>query len=408
MHRAGPTRHLQGAKMTIVEQIQTPAIARPRMARVAVATIFFVNGVLIANWFARIPDVKQQLGISEGTLGLALLAAAVGALIAQPTAGWAIGRVGSRVVTTVMAIAFCAAVVLLGFVSSLPYLVLALGVWGACNGGLDVAMNAQAAIVERQYGRPIMNSFHALWSVGGLLGAGIGGLAVTAGLGLPIHFTLGAGVALGVMLIALRGLVPDSGSGAGHGAAFALPSRALLPMGIVAFCALVSEGAIGDWGAIYLREGVGASGGLAAIGYAVFALVMAIGRLTGDWLTMRFGAGRLVRGSGVLVVVGIGLLFVGTTAWLAIAGFAFIGAGVACIFPLIMSAAARTPGVKPGAGIAAMATAGYTGFLVGPPLIGALAELSSLRVGLAVLAICGVVIVTLGRSVDAGKSIRAK
>jgi MFS family permease len=374
-------------------------MARPRMARLAVGTIFFANGAVLANWFARIPDVKQQLALSEGTLGLALLSTAVGALIAQPITGLVIGRVGSRVVTTAMGLLFCAIVALLGFATSLPVLMLVLCLLGAFNGGLDVAMNAQAALVEHEYGRSIMNSFHALWSVGGLVGAGLGGLAASRGLSLTAHFLLAAAGGAIVMLIAFRGLVPDRGAHAGHDVVFALPPRALIPMGVVAFCALVCEGAIGDWGAIYLREGLNSTRGLAATGYAVFALLMAAGRFTGDSLTMRFGSARLVRSSGILVVAGIALALVSNTPWTAIAGFALVGAGVSCIFPLILSAASRTPGVAPGTGIAAMATAGYTGFLVGPPLIGSVAELVTLRGALGLLAIFGLMIVLLGRSV---------
>ena len=385
--------------MVMIEQAETGTIARPRVARLAIATIFLTNGVLVANWFARIPDVKQRLDLSEGALSLALLSAAIGALLAQPTAGWVIGRVGSRIVTAAMALLFCASVVLLGLARSLPVLMLVLGIFGACNGALDVAMNAQAAMVERQYGRSIMNSFHGLWSVGGLSGATLGGLAASRDLPLAAHFLIAAGVAAIVMLLALRGLVPDGGASSSHDPAFALPPRALLPMGIVAFCALVSEGAIGDWGAIYLREGLGSTPGIAATGYAVFALLMAAGRFTGDWLTMRFGAAHVVRVSGVLVVAGIALALVSRTPSIAIAGFALVGAGVSCIFPLILSQAARTPGVAPGTGIAAMATAGYTGFLVGPPLIGSVAEAASLRGGLAVLGIFGLLIVLLGTAV---------
>src|SRR3712207_6328769 len=174
--------------MATFEQAETRTIARPRVARLAVATIFLTNGVLVANWFARIPDVKQRLALSEGALSLALLSAAIGALLAQPTAGWVIGRVGSRSVTVAMAMLFCAAVVLPGFATSLPALMLVLAIFGACNGALDVAMNAQAALVERHYGRSIMNSFHALWSVGGLSGAALGGLAASRGLPLAVHF----------------------------------------------------------------------------------------------------------------------------------------------------------------------------------------------------------------------------
>ena len=394
--------------MVTFEQIETGTIARPRVARLAVATIFFTNGLLVANWFARVPDVKQRLDLSEGTLSLALLSAAVGSLLAQPAAGWVIGRMGSRQVTAIMALAFCAVFVLPGLATTLPILMLVLCLFGALNGSLDVAMNAQAALVERQYGRSIMNSFHALWSVGGLGGAVLGGLAATRDMPLAAHFLLAAGAGALCILVALRGLVLDRGATAGHDPAFALPPRVLLPMGIVAFCALVCEGAIGDWGAIYLREGLHSTPGVAATGYAVFALLMAAGRFSGDWLTMRFGAGRLVRASGLLVLAGISLALVSTTPAIAIAGFGLVGGGVSCIFPLIMSAAARTPGIAPGLGIAAMATVGYTGFLVGPPLIGSVAELASLRGGLGVLAVFGLVIVLLGATITSNSRPHAE
>jgi MFS family permease len=324
---------------------------------------------------------------------------AIGALIAQPTAGYMIGRVGSRTVTSVMALLFCAAIILPGLASSLPLLMAALFLVGAANGGLDVAMNAQAAIVERQYGRSIMNSFHAMWSVGGLVGAALGGLAAARAVSVSPHFLIVAALGAIVMLVALRGLISDGPVAGSHDPHFALPTRALLPMGVVALCALICEGAIGDWGAIYLREGMGSPAAVAAVGYSVFALMMAGGRFTGDWLTTRFGSGHIVRAGGALVVAGISLVLVGGAPWVAIIGYGLVGAGVSCIFPLILSAAARTPGVAPGTGIAAMATAGYTGFLLGPPIIGFLAEAISLRGALGVLALFGVLIIVLGSSV---------
>ncbi|MDI9547814.1 MAG: MFS transporter [Chloroflexota bacterium] len=387
--------------MAASESGRSGAIANPRTARIAVAAIFCVNGALMATWFARIPDVKQQLGLSEGALSLALLCAAVGALIAQPTTGWAIGRLGSRILTSVLAILFCAVVILPSVSPALPILMLSLFVLGAINGGLDVSMNAQAALVERRYGRSIMNSFHALWSVGGLAGAALGGLAAGRGLPVAVHFAIGAGVGVFFMFVATRGLVADGPATGGDGPAFALPTRALLPMGIVALSALICEGAIGDWGAIYLREGLGSSAGVAAIGYAIFALMMAGGRFAGDWLATRFGSAQIVRAGGMLVVAGIILALILVDApGIAIIGYGLIGAGVSCVFPLILSSAARTPGVAPGVGIAAMATAGYTGFLLGPPLIGGLAEVVTLRGSLGVLAIFGVLIVLLGSKVD--------
>ena len=388
--------------MSVAEQVVTHTMSPPSAARWAVTTIFFVNGALNANWFARVPDVKQLLGLNEGALGIALLFAAVGALISQPTAGWAIGKIGSRKVTTVMAFANCAALVLPGFAPSLPLLMAALFVFGATNGSLDVAMNAQGAIVEGRYARPIMSSFHALWSVGGLLGAALAGLIATRGIGSGPHFVFAAIGGAVIMLFAVRGLISDKpapASEAGHEPSFALPTRALLPMGIVALCALIAEGAVGDWGAIYLREGLGSAAGAAAFGYACFALTMAGGRFAGDWLATRFGSGNVVRAGGGLVVAGVGLALITMTPAVAIVGYGLMGAGISCIFPLIMSAAARTPGVKPAAGIAAMATVGYTGFLLGPPLIGGLASIFTLRGALGILAIFGVIIMLLGTHV---------
>jgi len=386
--------------MTTAEQVVARTKIPPRAARIAVTAIFFANGALIANWFARVPDVKHEIGLSEGALGIALLFMAIGALLSQPTAGWVIGKVGSRKVTAVMAVANCAALILPGFAPSLPLLMIALFVFGASNGALDVAMNAQAALVERRYARPIMSSFHAMWSVGGLIGAIIGGLAAARALETGTHFVLAAVAGVAVMLIAVRGLIPDGAApSSSHEPSFALPTRALLPMCVVALSALICEGAIGDWGAIYLREGLGSAAGVAAAGYAFFALTMAGGRFAGDWLATRFGSGNVVRAGGALVIAGIGLALISTTPIVAIAGYGLVGAGVSCVFPLIMSAAARTPGVTPGIGIAAMATAGYTGFLLGPPLIGGLAELFTLRGALAVLTIFGLVIMVLGTQV---------
>lgn len=389
--------------MSTLDNATNNSTVSPRLARIAVTTIFFTNGALIANWFVRIPDVKQQLGLSEGTFSLALLCMALGALIAQPIAGIVIGKQGSRIITTVMAFLFCAAIILPGFATSLPLLMLALFLVGASNGALDVSMNAQAALVEHQYRRSIMNSFHAFWSLGGLLGAAVGGLAVANGLTVANHFMLAAAVAAVVMFVATRKLLHDGPAPASHEPAFALPTRALLPMGVVALCALICEGAIGDWGAIYLREWLGTPAAVAATGYSVFALMMAGGRFAGDWLTTRFGSGHIVRAGGGLVVLGIGLVLLSATPWIAIAGYGLVGAGVSCIFPLILSAAARTPGVTPGTGIAAMATAGYTGFLLGPPLIGSMAELISLRGALGVLGLFGILIMVLGSSVRGQK-----
>jgi len=331
--------------MTSRSQTAVLPLTRLRAARLAVATIFCVNGIALANWIARIPDVKQQLGLSEQLLGLVLLCAALGALLAQPTVGWLIGSVGSRRMTTLLSIAFCLTLILPGIASSTASLMVGLFVLGACNGGLDVAMNAQAALVEQRYARPIMNSFHGLWSIGGLVGAAIGGLFATWGVPVRDHLLGVALVATLVMALGGRWLLADEGEHRDAGPSFALPPRSLLLLGFIAFGVLFCEGAIADWSAVYLRESLGSAPGVGATGFAVFSLLMAAGRLTGDALALRLGPAWVVRGGGALVALGIVLVTASNLAWLAIVGFGLIGAGLACSFPLILSAAARTPGI---------------------------------------------------------------
>jgi len=387
---------------------EAPALLpRLRSARLAVAGIFALNGLALANWISRIPDVKQQLGLSDQLLGLTLFFAAIGALLAQPTVGWLIGRVGSRRMTTLMLLAFCLSIVLPGLAGDMLSLMGALFIVGACNGGLDVAMNAQAALVEQRYARPIMSSFHGLWSIGGLAGAALGGLVATQGISVRTHLLSVAVVATVLGVIATRWLVVDDGERHEAGPSFALPPRALLLLGFIAFGVLLCEGAIADWGAVYLREGLNSSPAIAATGYAIFSLLMAAGRLTGDGLALRFGPAGVVRGGGALVALGIGLAIGSAVPAIAIVGFGLIGAGLACSFPLILSAAARTPGMAASTGIAAMATAGYTGFLVGPPLIGTLAEAVTLRGALGLLGIVGILVAVLGGVVGRQPSARA-
>ena len=376
------------------------SVPYPGRTRLVVAIIFCLNGLALANWIARIPDVKQQLALSDQRLGLVLLCVAAGALVAQPMVGWLIGRVGSRRMTTVMLIGFCLSIVLPGMAADMLLLMGALFIFGACNGGLDVAMNAQAALVEQRYARPIMTSFHGLWSIGGLVGASIGGLIATQGVSVRAHLFGVAIVAVIIAVLATRWLVVDDDVRHEAGPSFALPPRALVLLGLIAFGVLFCEGAIADWSAVYLRESLHSSPAIAATGFAVFSLLMAAGRLTGDALALRVGPALVVRGGGALVALGIGVAIVSDVPLIAIVGFGMIGAGLACSFPLILSAAARTPRVAANTAIAAMATVGYTGFLIGPPLIGTVAEAVTLRGALGLLGVVGVLVAVFGRAVE--------
>jgi MFS family permease len=360
-------------------------------ARVAVSAIFAVNGVVFASWVAHIPAVKTRHHLSDGELGLVLLSMAVGSVLALVAAGWLIARWGSRVVTSWAALGFCVLLPLPVIVPNVALLAVSLAVFGACNGTVDVSMNAQAVAVERRYQRPIMSSFHGLWSLGGVGGAAAASGAMAAGIGTVQHVLGVMAVSASVVFIVLGALLPAAPSGE-RTPVFMKPPAALLGLGLVTFCGLLVEGAVGDWSAVYIHEALGATPAMAAAGFAAFALMMAAGRLLGDRLARLLGPDRLVRVSGATAAIGLAAALLLGTPSAALVGFGFVGLGLANVIPVVFSAAGRIPGVPPASALAAVATTGYGGYLAGPPLIGIAAEVTSLPVALGiVVAFCVVI-----------------
>jgi MFS family permease len=362
----------------------------PRAARFAVALCFFLAGALFASWVTRIPAVETALGMSHATLGLVLLASSIGALLAMPLTGACIARFGSRPIARATVILYCVSLPWLAVAQSPLQLALALFFLGAFYGGLDVAINAQAVAVERAYARPIMGSFHALFSLGGLAGAAIGGLVVEAGFSPLQHFS-GAVLTLGLLTVVFavpRLLTSDpQAASTAQSTGFRLPPRSLLVIGLIAFCAMMSEGSVADWGAIFLRREIGTDEGTAAGGFAAFSITMALARFFGDHFAARLGTVRIVRLGGAIAAAGLALaLAVGHTA-LALVGFAAMGIGLAPIIPLIFSAAGRTPGMEAGPALAVTTTIGYAGFLCGPPLIGFVGQAYGLRPALGLIVV---------------------
>lgn len=369
-----------------------------RAARMAVVGIFFLNGFGFANWVVRIPAVKEKLGLGEGLLGLALLGLAVGSLLSMPLTGGLVTRLGSRPVVISTALLLSVTVPLPALAPSLPLLVAALLLAGASMGALDVSMNAQAVAVEKEYRAPIMSSFHAAFSAGGLAGAVTGGLVTSFGVGIEAHL-LGIAVLLLVVFAPLyQKLLPASTDVSDEGPAFARPTRALAGLGVVAFCVLLGEGAMADWSALYLDDVLGTGPGLAAAGYAIFSLMMVVGRLAGDRLDARFGPVAIVRAGGAAAATGLALSVLVGTPFAALAGFGLVGLGLSFVFPVTLSAAGGSPDTSPAAGIAAVSTAGYFGFLMGPPLIGLAAELITLRWAILIVAFLSASIVVLAES----------
>jgi MFS family permease len=367
----------------------------PRAARRVVSLMFCVNGMVLASWASRIPAIQQHLQLDAGALGIALWGMAVGALLAFPFTGWLIARLGSRLVTTIAVMMLCVALILPALAPGLPLLWISLSLLGAANGTMDVAMNAQAAATEARYGRPIMSSFHGMWSVGSIAGAGIGSLMAWLNIAPLSHFLAVSIFLVVISLISSNWLLevpkqPDSKT-----PVFVLPTKTLLGPGLIGFCAYLSEGAIADWSGVYLHGSLGASAGLAAAGYAFYSLIMTIARLGGDRLTEMLGPVRHVRLGGAFAAIGLGLTLLVPHPLVAILGFACVGAGLACVAPLVFSTASRVPGLSPGLGLAAVATMAYTGSLAGPPVIGQLAELLTMRGALGLLVVLCAVIALL-------------
>lgn len=375
-----------------------------RAARLAVIGVFFLNGFVFANWVVRIPAVQQKLDLGEGLLGLALLGIAVGALVSMPLAGALSSRYGSRHVVGATALIFFLALMLLALAPNLLLLTLVLFLFGASGGALDVVMNAHAVQVEKEYGRPIMASFHAAFSFGGLGGAVIGGLVASVGVEPLVHFSLVSGLSAFAALTAYRALLPaNTDAGEAGAPAFARPTRALLALGVISFCVLLGEGAMADWSAVYLNNTLETGPGYAAAGYAAFSLAMAFGRLFGDRVILRIGPTRIVRLCAAVAAIGLGVALAVGQQYVALVGFACAGLGFSIIFPAALSAAGRTEGMAAGPALAAVSTAGYTGFLAGPPAIGFVAELAGLGGALYIVVTLSAAIVFLAGAVRTGK-----
>jgi MFS family permease len=374
------------------------ALPTARARRVAVTAVFVTDGLVFGSWAARIPDVTVQVGATPATLGLVLLCISIGALAGMQVTGPLCARLGPGAVTALAATATGVAVTLPGITGSVPALAVVLLVFGAATGMLNVAVNAVGVQVERATGRPVVSSMHAGFSVGGLAGAGLTGLL--AAVPVAVHLlTVGAAALLITAVTAPVLLAPDppppEPASASHAPAErpAGPARRLIVLfGVVAGCTAFAEGAVTDWGALYLRESLGAAPAVAAAGYGVFCTAMALGRLMGGALLARFGETALLVGGSFIAGVGALGVATATDPVPAVGAFAIVGLGLANVFPVALARA----GVLGGAGGVALAsTVGYTGLLGGPPLFGFLASATGIATGFATLTIVTLVAAAL-------------
>ncbi|MGW5205123.1 MFS transporter [Streptomyces griseoincarnatus] len=363
-----------------------------RRARYAVAAVFAVHGAVTGSFATRVPWIQDHAGVSAGQLGLALAFPALGASLAMPLAGGISHRFGARNALRGLLALWTLALILPSLAPNLLTLCLALFVYGATAGMSDVAMNALGVEVENRLDRSIMSGLHGMWSVGAVVGSAAGTLAAHLGSDARLHHALAAAVLTVVGFVAcawVLDLQPTEDEEPPP--RFALPPRSALLIGAIGFCAVFAEGASLDWSAVYLRDQLETSAGLAAACTTGFTLTMAVARIAGARVVDRFGAVRTVRASGVVALLG-GLLivFAGHPA-VAMAGFALMGLGIAVVVPLCFAAAGRS-GSNPSLAIAGVATITYTSGLIAPSAIGMLAQATSLVVSfmLVTLLTCGI------------------
>ena len=365
---------------------------------ITVASMFILNGAVFGIWASRIPAISDKHNLSPAALGLLLLLMALGAVVAFSLSGRAADHYGAAMVTKHIAIFNSVILTLIAFAPSIWMLSISMIIFGAISGGMDVAMNAWAAEVERKAQRPLMSSFHAMWSFGAGIGAGSSFLSATYDVNMPTQFTSSAFVVLIITLF----IISTSGQSKhnkkhNNAPIYVLPESSLLGVAIVAFCASLSEGVIADWGAIFLIAVAHVSEGDAALGYAVFSIAMMTMRLIGGQIVHQFGVTKTARLAALITMIGSSIVLTFTSFAYILAGFGLIGLGLSVIIPLAFSRAANDKNVSQGAAIASVATLGYGGFLLGPPLIGLIADISSIRTSFLILPVLAVLIFAFSR-----------
>ncbi|MFE3601606.1 MFS transporter [Streptomyces sp. NPDC059142] len=368
-----------------------------RRARIAIAVVFCVHGAVTGSFATRVPWIQEHAGISAGQLGLALAFPAIGSVTAMPVAGAISHRLGARNALRVLLALWTLALILPSLAPNLVTLCVALFVYGASSGMSDVVMNAVGLETEARLDRSIISSLHGMWSAGALIGSAAGALAAHLGADARLHHLLAALVLTALGLIACRSVLDvRSAPEADAPPRFALPPRSALLIGVVGFCAVFAEGASLDWSAVYLRDVLDTSPGVAAASTTAFALTMALTRLCGDRMIDRFGAVRSVRAGGVLATAGGLLVVVAPDPLVAMVGFGLLGLGVAVVVPLAFAAAGRS-GPNPSQAIAGVATITYTSGLIAPSAIGAVADATSLVASFGL-----VTVLTFGLIIGAG------
>jgi MFS family permease len=372
--------------------LQNTVISKKAL-RIAVGAMFFMAGLCFASWASRIASIQQNLGLSFAALGGILSAIPVGLMLSLPFSGWIITKIGSRRLLIIALTVYGGTLVCLGLAQNSFQLVCVLLLFGFSSNSVNISVNTQAVATEKLYEKPIMASFHGLWSLAGFTGAGIGTFMIAKGIDPFHHFLIVSITIIICIVIAARSLKDDKVTDSGP--IFVMPDSSLIKLGIIAFCSMICEGTMFDWSTIYFRDVIHPDKTLIGIGYTSFMLAMAAGRFVADWFAHRFGLKRILQISGSLTALGLLTAVIFPYLPSAIFGFILVGIGVSSVVPMVYSAAGRSKTMAPGVALAAVSTIGFAGFLIAPPVIGFIASLATLRASFVLIACMGVSVVVV-------------
>ena len=372
-----------------------------RTLRIAVGAMFFMAGLCFASWASRIATVQQKLDLTDAALGAVLFSLPVGLMLSLPFSGWIITRIGSKRLLLSAILVYGSALVCLGLAQNTFQLIIVLVCYGFSSNAVNIAVNTQAVATEGLYDKPIMASFHGLWSLAGFTGAGIGTIMIANRVDPFHHFLIVLGIlTIGVIIIS-RYLYDDYGASKNEvPSAMSLRQRLslmipLLTLGSIAFCSMICEGAMFDWSVIYFKKVVVSPIAMQGAGFTAFMFTMATGRFIADSFAHRFGLKRTLQVSGSLTATGLLIAVIFPYLYTAMAGFLLVGFGVSSVVPMVYSAAGKSKTMSAGVALAAVSTIGFVGFLVGPPVIGFIAGLATLRASFVFIAIMGISVVVL-------------
>jgi MFS family permease len=385
----------------MADSISIQPIHTRKTLRIAVGILFFMAGLCFASWASRIATVQQSMGLTDAALGAVLFSLPVGLMLSLPFSGWIITKIGSKKLLLAAIVVYGSCLMTLGLAQNIFQLIICLVCFGFASNAVNISVNTQAVAAEQMYDKPIMASFHGLWSLAGFTGAGIGTIMIANRIDPFHHFVVVLIIIILGVIAASRYLYDDFGEAQNKSTvSVSLRERLnlmvpLLTLGSIAFCSMICEGAMFDWSVVYFKKVVEAPIALQGAGFAAFMLTMAGGRFVADWFAHRFGLKRTLQVSGTLTTSGLLVALIFPYFYSAMAGFLLVGAGVSSVVPMVYSAAGKSKTMSPGVALAAVSTIGFIGFLVGPPVIGFIAGLATLRASFAFIAVMGASVVVL-------------